>query len=185
MLLGFIVSERGIEANPEKVSAITNMGPIKDVKGVQRVMGCLVALSHFISRLGAKGMPLYHPLRKTERFAWTPEAKKPSRTSRNFSPMPPSWYPLPNGAPFTLHSCNHPGGQRLYRGREKGGWTCLAGLEACVLCQRGNVRDKGTLPISLEDVVCGSPNLEKIVPLFRVSFCNDGVVLPSEGDHPE
>ena len=28
MLLGFIVSECGIEANPEKVSAMTNMGPI-------------------------------------------------------------------------------------------------------------------------------------------------------------
>jgi hypothetical protein len=38
MLLGFIVSERGIEANPEKIAAITNMGPIKDLKGVQRVM---------------------------------------------------------------------------------------------------------------------------------------------------
>jgi hypothetical protein len=32
MLLGFIVSERGIEANPEKIAAITNMGPIKDLK---------------------------------------------------------------------------------------------------------------------------------------------------------
>jgi hypothetical protein len=28
MLLGFIVSERGIEANPEKIMAITRMGPI-------------------------------------------------------------------------------------------------------------------------------------------------------------
>jgi hypothetical protein len=27
MLLGFIVSERGIEANPEKIAAITSMGP--------------------------------------------------------------------------------------------------------------------------------------------------------------
>jgi hypothetical protein len=36
MLLGFIVFERGIEANPEKITAITNMGPIKDLKGVQR-----------------------------------------------------------------------------------------------------------------------------------------------------
>jgi hypothetical protein len=34
MLLGFIVSERGIEANPEKIAAITGMGPIKDMKGV-------------------------------------------------------------------------------------------------------------------------------------------------------
>jgi hypothetical protein len=32
MLLGFIVSEWGIEANPEKLAAITNMGPIKDLK---------------------------------------------------------------------------------------------------------------------------------------------------------
>jgi hypothetical protein len=35
MLLGFIVSEHGIEANPKKISAITNMGPIWDLKGVQ------------------------------------------------------------------------------------------------------------------------------------------------------
>ena len=34
MLLGFIVSERGIEANTEKVSAITSMRPIRDLKGV-------------------------------------------------------------------------------------------------------------------------------------------------------
>jgi hypothetical protein len=66
MLLGFIVSERGIEANPEKIAAITSMGPIKDLKGVQRVMGCLAALSRFISRL----------LRKAECFTWTPEAEE-------------------------------------------------------------------------------------------------------------
>ena len=28
-LLGYIVSERGIEANPEKITAISNMGPIR------------------------------------------------------------------------------------------------------------------------------------------------------------
>ena len=54
MLLGFIVSQRGIEPNPKKVSAITRMGPIRDLKRVQRVMGCLVSLSRFISRLGQR-----------------------------------------------------------------------------------------------------------------------------------
>jgi hypothetical protein len=76
MLLGFIVSERGIKANPEKIAAITNMGPIEDLKGVQRVMGCLAALSRFISRLGEKGLPLYRLLRKAERFTWTLEAEE-------------------------------------------------------------------------------------------------------------
>jgi hypothetical protein len=76
LLLGFIVSEGGIKVNSEKIAAITNMGPIKDLKGVQRVMGCLAALSRFISRLGEKGLPLYRLLRKVERFTWTPEAKE-------------------------------------------------------------------------------------------------------------
>jgi hypothetical protein len=81
MLLGFIVSERGIEANSEKIAAITNMWPIKDLKGVQRVMGCLAALSRFISRLGEKGLPLYRILRKAKCFTWTPEAKEALRSA--------------------------------------------------------------------------------------------------------
>ena len=76
MLLGFIVSQRGIEPNPEKVSAITRMGPIRDLKRVQRVMGCLASLSRFISRLGEKALPLCRLLRKSERFLWTPESQE-------------------------------------------------------------------------------------------------------------
>jgi hypothetical protein len=76
MLLGFIVSKWGIEANPEKIAAITNMEPIKDLKGVQRVMGCLAVMSRFILRLGEKGLPLYRLLGKAERFTWTPEAEE-------------------------------------------------------------------------------------------------------------
>jgi hypothetical protein len=64
MLLGFIISERGIEANPEKISAITKMGPIRDLKGIQKVTGCLAALSRFISRLGEKALPMYRLLKK-------------------------------------------------------------------------------------------------------------------------
>jgi hypothetical protein len=45
MLLGFVVSERGTEANPEKIAAITSMGLIQNIKGVQRVTGCLAALT--------------------------------------------------------------------------------------------------------------------------------------------
>jgi hypothetical protein len=75
MLLGYIVSQRGIEANPEKVAALERMGSIRDLKGVQKVLGCLAALSCFISRLGEKGLPLYRLLKKHERFSWTTEAQ--------------------------------------------------------------------------------------------------------------
>jgi hypothetical protein len=58
MLLGYIVSQWGIEPNPEKVTTLERMGPIRDLKGVEKVLGCLAALSRFISRLGEKGLPL-------------------------------------------------------------------------------------------------------------------------------
>jgi hypothetical protein len=44
-LLGYIVSERGIKANPEKITAIARMGPICNMKGVQQLTGCLAALN--------------------------------------------------------------------------------------------------------------------------------------------
>ena len=62
------MSEHGIKANPEKIKAISNMGPIRNVKGVQRLTGYLAALSRFISWLGERGMPLYKLLKKMDAF---------------------------------------------------------------------------------------------------------------------
>jgi hypothetical protein len=39
MLLGFIIFERGIKANPEKISAITNMALIQNLKGGTKAHG--------------------------------------------------------------------------------------------------------------------------------------------------
>ena len=62
------MSKHGIEANPKKIMAISNMGPIHNVKGVQRLTGYLAALSRFISQLGEWGMALYKLLKKTHTF---------------------------------------------------------------------------------------------------------------------
>jgi hypothetical protein len=76
MLLGYIVSQRGIEANPEKVAALERMVPIRDLNGVQKVLGCFAALSRFISWLDEKSLPLYQLPKKHERFSWTVEAQE-------------------------------------------------------------------------------------------------------------
>jgi hypothetical protein len=70
-LLGFIVSHRGIEANPEKIEAIMRMEAPRSQKKVQRLTGCMAALSRFISRLGEKGLPFYKLLKKVDKFQWT------------------------------------------------------------------------------------------------------------------
>jgi hypothetical protein len=69
VLLGYVVSQRGIEPNPEKVIALERMGPIRDLKGVQKVLGCLAALSRFISRLGEKRLPLYRLLTSSRKHS--------------------------------------------------------------------------------------------------------------------
>ena len=51
-LLSFIVHQRGIEANPDKISAITNMLLPTSIKDVQKLTGCMAALNRFISYLG-------------------------------------------------------------------------------------------------------------------------------------
>jgi hypothetical protein len=48
-LLRYMVSRHGIEPNPGKVSAITKMKPPKSLDDVQKLTGCMTALSRFIS----------------------------------------------------------------------------------------------------------------------------------------
>jgi hypothetical protein len=185
MLLGFIVSERGIKANPEKIAAITNMGPIKDLKGVQRVMGCLAALSRFISRLGERGLPLYRLLRKIERFTWTPEAEEALGNLKALLTSAPILVPPRCGrSPLDLRSRNHSGGQRRDRGRETRRRACIARPETGLLHQRSAIRDQDLLPANSEATVRGNSDAVKVATLLRVSSSDCGVILPPGGDHP-
>ena len=56
-LLGFLVSERGIECNPVKIKAIERMEIPTKLRDVQKFTGCLASLNRFISRLGEKAPP--------------------------------------------------------------------------------------------------------------------------------
>ena len=73
-LLGFLMSSRGIEANPSKIRAIENMKLPKSLKDVQKFTGCLASLSRFVSWLGEKALPLYQLMKKSNKFVWTPQA---------------------------------------------------------------------------------------------------------------
>jgi hypothetical protein len=103
MLLGFIVSEHGIEANLEKISAITKMGPIRDLKGIQKVTGCLAALSHFISRLSEKALPLYRLLKKSKHFLWTLKAEEALTKLKAMLSNPLILVPPATGEPLLLY----------------------------------------------------------------------------------
>ena len=73
-LLGFLVSNRGIEANPEKIKAITSLAKPACINDVQRLAGRVAALSRFISRLGENTIPLDQMMKKTDDFVWSDAA---------------------------------------------------------------------------------------------------------------
>jgi hypothetical protein len=98
-----IVSECDVEANPEKISAIMDMGPIKNLKGVQRVTGCLAALSRFITRIGERNLPLYKLMKKSDHFTWTPEAQEALDSLKNMLKSPPILTTLTPEEPMLLY----------------------------------------------------------------------------------
>jgi hypothetical protein len=65
-----------------------DMGPIKNLKGVQHVTGCLAALSRFIARLGERNLPLYKLIKKSDHFTWTPEAQEALDSLKNILKSP-------------------------------------------------------------------------------------------------
>src|SRR3990170_2949374 len=58
-LLGYFVLHRGIEANPDKIQAIEQIQAAKTVKDVRRLIGCVTALSRFISKSTERALPFF------------------------------------------------------------------------------------------------------------------------------
>ena len=85
--LGFIVSQRGIEANPEKVRAIMELEPPRTVKEMQSLNGKIAALNRFVSKATDKCLPFFCTLRKS--FEWTDECQKAFEDLKKYLLSPP------------------------------------------------------------------------------------------------
>ena len=72
--LGFMVSHRGIEANPNKIQVILNMGPLRNIKEVQSLTERVSALNRFVSKAIDKCLPFFKVLKKS--FKWTDKCQK-------------------------------------------------------------------------------------------------------------
>ena len=88
-LLGFLVSHRGIETNPEKVKAIEDMNPPQTLKEMQKMAGCVTSLGRFISKLGERALPFFKLMKRKEPFEWTPEADAAFQDLKRYLISPP------------------------------------------------------------------------------------------------
>ena len=67
-LLGFFVSKRGIEIDPNKVKAIAEMPPSKNLKELRGLIGRLQFIRRFISQHSQRCQPFYELLKGGAHF---------------------------------------------------------------------------------------------------------------------
>jgi hypothetical protein len=75
-VLGWIVSTKGIEANPDKIKAQIEMQDPISVKDVQKLIGRVDVLNRFIPRAAERSLPFFQVLRSTKNFQWSETQKQ-------------------------------------------------------------------------------------------------------------
>src|SRR5499433_477352 len=102
-LLGFIVSQRGIEIDPNKAKAIVEMPPPKSLKEVRVLIGRLQFVRRFISQHSQKCRPLYELLKGGAKFEWNENCQKAFDELKTYLASPPVLsLPVP-GKPLLLY----------------------------------------------------------------------------------
>ena len=99
--LGFMVSQRGIEANPDKIRVIMEMTPPRNVKEVQSLNGKFAVLNRFVSRATDKCLPFFRMLKKS--FEWTDECQQAFKELKAYLSTPPLLSPSQPGEELFLY----------------------------------------------------------------------------------
>jgi hypothetical protein len=85
--LGYLVSQRGIEANPENVRAILEMQPPRTTKQLQQLTRRIAALNRFISRSTDMCLPFFKILKKA--FEWDSKCEEAFGKLKEYLMNPP------------------------------------------------------------------------------------------------
>ena len=86
--LGFLVTKRSIEANPEKIKALTDMKHPIFKKDVQHLAGRIASLSRFIFNSAQRCLPFFKTLRRSGNFEWIEECQQDFEELKNYMQSP-------------------------------------------------------------------------------------------------
>lgn len=71
--LGYMISHRWIEVNPDQIKATNDLHPPRNPKKVQRLTRMTATLNRFISQSADHCRPFFKLLHKWKNFEWTKE----------------------------------------------------------------------------------------------------------------
>jgi hypothetical protein len=101
--LGYLVSTKGIKANPSKIEAILWMEPPNSKKGAQLLAGRLASLNRFISRSAERNLPFFEILKSAEVFQWGPAQQKAFEELKQYLIDLINLTPPSSGTPLLLY----------------------------------------------------------------------------------
>ncbi|XP_077232665.1 uncharacterized protein LOC143870036 [Tasmannia lanceolata] len=87
--LGFMVSQRGIEANPEKIKVVMELTAPKTIREVQRLTGMIAALGRFISKSAERCLPFFSAVRGLKTAPWTEDCQTTFEELKKYLSSPP------------------------------------------------------------------------------------------------
>ena len=98
-LLGFIVSQKGIEVDPDKVKEIQEIPAPRTEKQVRGFLGRLNYISRFISHMTATCEPIFKLFKKDQGCVWTDDCQRPFESIKEYFLEPPILLPPVEGRP--------------------------------------------------------------------------------------
>ena len=87
--LGYMVTRRGIEVNPDQIKAINSLQPPRNPKEVQRLTRMMAALNRFISRSAERCRHFFLLLHKWKEFEWSEECVMAFQELKRYLSHPP------------------------------------------------------------------------------------------------
>ena len=102
-LLGFIVSQRGIEVDPAKVQAIRDMLTPQSGKQIRSFLGKVNYTARFITQLTTTCDPLFKLLKKDTKIEWTDKCQAAFGKIKQYLLNPPILVPPTLGYPLILY----------------------------------------------------------------------------------
>ncbi|GAA0156650.1 hypothetical protein LIER_14094 [Lithospermum erythrorhizon] len=78
-----MISQRGIEPNPDKIAAVQTMQSPKTHKEAQHPTGRIAALTRFISRVGDRSLPFFKDIKKGRNLSGLPCVRSHSKSRRH------------------------------------------------------------------------------------------------------
>ena len=92
-LLGFMVSQRGIEVDLEKIKSIIEMKPPRTKKEIQGFLGKIQYISKFIAQLTMTCEPLFQLLKKEVPMVWNEQCQETFEKIKSYLMKPPILVP--------------------------------------------------------------------------------------------